>query len=402
MKKSLLIIAAAALVASCASDEVRNDIVENEIPIGFVPSYMEKTTRANSGEMMISPTNTINMVGNSFEVWGWKTSQATSNTASQTTKVFDGQDVFYNTPAANATTGWYYTPIKYWDRNSAYDFYAAAPHDVFSLSSDKKFSITLTADKTFQVLEDMAGASKTKLAYNTDNAVTGTAGTAVDYLVANLVHCNAGAANQGNAEDKDVAFTFGHILSKLTIKVLTTADFNHTSSSDPATPRIELTDLKISLNGMATSFSQLTSGSLTPAGTNGDTWATPISSAIEKVVFDVDGTKVANKLPLSTTATSIASYLVAPTPTGATPAKATVTVTAEYDVIYSDITDHCASPETTVSTLEYFVQNTHNILNITIAPQAILFDVQTVDGFDPDINGDGTVDENDEFHQDVH
>lgn len=384
MKKSLFIMAAAAIAVGCANENVRNDIVAEDVPIGFVPSFMEKNTRANSGEMMITPTNTINMVDNSFEVWGWKTSQATANTVSETTKVFDGQDVFYNTPAANATTGWYYTPLKYWDRNSAYDFYAAAPHNVFTLSSDKKFSITLDADKTFQVLEDMAGANKTKLAYNTDNAVTGTAGSAIDYLVANLVHCNAGAATQGNASDKDVAFTFGHILSKLTVKVLTTTDFNHTSSGDPATPRIELTDLKISLDGMATSFSQLTSGALTPTGTNVDTWATPISSAIEKVVFDVDGTKVTSKLPLSTTATSIASYLVAPTPTGASATKATVKVTAEYDVIYSDITDHCVSPETTVSTLEYFVQNTHNILNITIAPQAILFDVQTVNGFDPE------------------
>ena len=105
---------------------------------------------------------------------------------------------------------------------------------------------------------------------------------------------------------------------------------------------------------------------------------------MKKIVFDVDDTKVTSKLPLSTTATSIASYLVAPTPTGASATKATVKVTAEYDVIYSDITDHCVSPETTVSTLEYFVQNTHNILNITIAPQAILFDVQTVNGFDPE------------------
>ena len=106
MKKSLLIFAAAALVVSCASDNVRNDIVENEIPIGFVPSYMEKTTRANSGEMMIANNvNTINQINNSFEVWGWKTSQATANTASSTSQVFDAQDVFYNTPATGATTG---------------------------------------------------------------------------------------------------------------------------------------------------------------------------------------------------------------------------------------------------------------------------------------------------------
>lgn len=395
MKKSLLLLATTALVVSCASDSVRNDVAADEIPIGFVPSYMEKVTRANAGEMMISPTNTFNMTDNTFEVWGWKTSPTT-------TQIFNAQDVQYSgTTATETTTGWHYSPLKYWDRTAAYEFYAAAPHNVFTLDANKKFTITLASDKTFQVLEDMAGASKTKLAYNTDNSVTGTAGTAIDYLIAGKVTCAAGAANQGNASDKDVEFAFSHILSKLNIKVLTTDAFNHTTSTTPAYPRIELTDLKISLNGMATVFTQKTSGELTPAQNNGDTWATPITTAIENVCFDVDGTKVANSLLLSTTPQYIASYFVAPTPTGATPGKATVKVTAEYDIIYSDVTDHCISPETTVESLEYFGQNTLNVLNITISPQAILFDVQTVNGFDPDINGDGVVDEHDEFNQEV-
>lgn len=386
MKKSLLIVAAASLIVSCASDSVRNDVVENEIPIGFVPSYMEKTTRANAGEMTVTPTNTFNIDDNSFEVWGWKTSPTT-------TKIFDGQDVFYTTPTdQNASTGWHYTPLKYWDRTAAYEFYAAAPHAVFTLNGDKKFTTTLASEKTFQVLEDMAGSDKIKLAYNTDNSVKGTASTAVDYLIAAKVECAAGVDNQGNATDKDVAFTFSHILSKLTVRVLTTDDFNHTSSGNPSTPRIELTDLKISLNGMATAFTQKTSGTLTPGQTDGDTWATPITTAIEKVCFDVDQTNVTSKLPLTNQPQYIASYFVAPTPTGATPGAAVVVVTAEYDVIYSDVTDHCKTPATTVTTLTSFVQNTHNILNITVAPQAILFDVQTVNGFTPET----------EYNQDVH
>ena len=252
MKKSLFIIAATALVISCASDGVRNDIVENEIPIGFVPSFMEKATRANAGEMMVGNNNTFNIVDNSFEVWGWKTPKATTEEPNPTpSKIFDAQDVFYATPAQGATTGWYYTPLKYWDKTATYEFYAAAPHNVFTLNGDKKFTLTLSSDNyTFQVLEDMAGASKIKLAYNTDNSVTGTASTAVDYLVAAKVPAGFGIGtdNMGNASDKDVEFTFSHILSKLTLNVLTTDDFNHTASSDPQYPRIELTDLKISLS----------------------------------------------------------------------------------------------------------------------------------------------------------
>ena len=239
----------------------------------------------------------------------------------------------------------------------------------------------------------MAGASKTKLAYNTDNSVTGNASTAIDYLVAAKVPAGfgIGTENMGNASDKDVAFTFSHILSKLTVKVLTTSDFNHSASTEY--PRIELTDLKISLNGMATVFTQKTSGSLTPASTNGDTWATPISAAIEKVCFDVDGTKVPSKLLLSTDAQKIASYFVAPTVAGTTAGSAVVKVTAEYDVIYSaTLTDHCVSAETTVTNLTSFVQNTHNILNVKISPDAILFDVQAVNSFNPET----------EVNQDVH
>lgn len=384
MKKSLLFLAATALMVSCGNDSVRNDVVEEEIPIGFIPAYMEKVTRANAGEMAITPTNTFNVDGNTFEVWGWKT-----NTQG-TTKVFDDQVVTYSTSNTTTTTKWGYTPIKYWDRKASYLFYAVAPDSKFTLNEDN----TTAANRKFsaaevpsvQILADMNGTSQ----------VTTSTTNAIDYLVAAVVSCDAGVDNQGNAGDKDVAFTFSHILTKLTVKVKTITDFDHTGSEKP---QLKLTGLKIKLNGMAQNYAQKTAGTVDAGATDKDAWTNAISTPIEKVCFDADGTTVTDLLLNSTTAQEVASYFVAPTTTGTTgesataAGTATVTVTANYDIYYSDnVVDHCETPETTVTNLTSFVQNTHNILTVTISPTAILFDVETVNGFDPESNINQDVD----------
>ena len=359
---------------SCANDSVRSDVVEDEIPIGFVPAFMEKTTRANAGEMALTPTNTFAVNGNTFEVWGWKTN------STATSKVFDNQVVTYNSSNSTTTTKWGYTPVKYWDRKASYLFYAVAPDGKFTLAEDnstaanRKFSAANVP--SVQILADNNGTSK----------VTSSNTTAIDYLVAAVVSCAAGVDNQGNANDKDVAFTFSHILTKLTVKVKTISDFDNTGD---AKPQLKLTGLKIKLNGMAQNYAQKTAGSVDAGATDKDAWSNPISAAVEKTCFNADGTTVTDLLLNSTSAQEVASYFVAPTTTGTTggtaAGAATVTVTANYDIYYSDgITDHCETPETTVTNLTSFVQNTHNILTVTISPTAILFDVETVQGFTPE------------------
>ena len=386
MKKSLLFLAATALMVSCGNEGVRNDIIEDEIPIGFVPAFMEKSTKANAGEMIISGnTNTFNVNGNTFEVWGWKT-----NTQG-TSKVFDNQLVTYSSSNTTTTTKWGYTPIKYWDRKASYLFYATAPHNKFTMPNESNSDATLRTVSaanvpSVQILADMNGASQT----------TSSNTTAIDYLVAAAVSCSAGADNQGNATDKDVAFTFSHILTKLTVKVKTISDFDHTGTE---MPQLKLTGLKIKLNGMAQNYAQKTAGTVDAGATDKDAWTNAISTAVEKVCFNADGTTVTALLLNSSTAQEVASYFVAPTTTGTTgdnataAGTATVTVTANYDIYYSDgITDHCETPETTVTNLTSFVQNTHNILTVTISPTAILFDVETVNGFNPEDNINQDVD----------
>lgn len=372
MKKFLVLLAVSALVISCANDSVRNEVEEDVIPIGFVPTFMEKSTR-NAGEMIIDATNNINTFDvndNTFEVWGWKT-----DSKSVTTQIFNAQEVIYNSSNETTTTKWGYTPVKYWDRKSSYAFYATAPHGVFSIDANKKFSAT--SIPAVQILEDNNGTSK----------VTKPNAGAIDYLVAAVVNCDPGVNNQGNANDGDVAFTFSHILTKLTVKVLTTTTFNKTGNEKP---QIKLTNLKIKLNGMAQDYAQKTAGSAQAGATDRDVWTNAISSAIEKVCFNAEDGSSVSPLLLSTTKQEIASYFVTPTTTGTTGDNAvaagtgSVSVIAEYDIYYSDnVVDHCETPETVVSTLTSFVQNTHNILNVTISPTAILFDVETVAGFSP-------------------
>ena len=397
MKKSLFILAAAALMASCGNDSVRNDIVENEVPIGFVPTFMEKSTKANAGEMIIDRSdanniiNTFNVDGNTFEVWGWKTN------TDGTSKVFDNQTVTYNSSNTTQTTKWGYTPLKYWDRSASYKFYAVAPHGVFTLNEDntteanRKFSASgVPTVQTLQNSDASSTANLIKLA-TAESSDPGTASTAIDYLVAAKVECAAGKANQSNntprydSTDSDVEFTFSHILSKLTVKVLTTDDF-----AGSGKPDIKLDELTMSINGVSRNYAQTTAGITTPAvagASNYDVWTNAITDSVKVTCFHADNSSLnsfgIDSLLLTDAGQQVASYFVTPTPT--TSGEASVRVIAKYTVYYSDgVVDHCISPETKVESLTSFIQNNSYTLNIKIAPEAILFDVNVVNGFTPE------------------
>ena len=408
MKKSLFIIAATALVISCSSNDVKNEIVQEDIAIGFGDSHIGKITRAtvgtNAGEMTASnsegtSSGTLCTNGNTMEVWGWKYN---ANTNPQYTQVFDNQVVTYNSENTTQSTKWGYTPIKFWDRAASYIFYAVAPDDKFTMPDE---DLTTATDRVLkaqnvpavQVLMNNAGDDKIKLATAGD-AVTGTKSTAIDYLVSAKVECEKGLAHQGNATDKDVNFTFYHILSKLDVNVLTTTTFNNEGNDYP---QIKLTDLKVNLAGMCPTWDQKTAGALTPAAVDGDKWSGTAHTATDYVCYDVDGTKVASSLLLNTTANTVASYFVAPTATGTTTPEAAaatcqVKIQVEYDIFYdgnntATSSEHCQSEVLTVTNLTSFVQNTYNKLNITIDPQAILFDVEAVTNWSDGTTGTITV-----------
>ena len=369
MKKLLLLVTSAALFVACSEKVSLNET--NEVPIDFTKSYVEKGSKAiHTG---LYTTDNLEQAGNTMGVFGWKKKSTTY------TQVFNNQEVEFGNSSL-AANDWGYTPKRYWDTDADnYAFYAYAPHSSDFPNGGTVALTTASDETTFSI---------------TNFTQSTTVASQVDLLV-DLSSQKANTTNKA-ATKSDVAFTFSHILTKLTVKVKTISDFDHEGTEKP---QLKLTGLKIKLNGMAQNYAQKTAGTVDAGATDKDAWTNAISTAVEKVCFNADGTTVTDLLLNSSTAQEVASYFVAPTTTGTTgdnataAGTATVTVTANYDIYYSDgITDHCETPETTVTNLTSFVQNTHNILTVTISPTAILFDVQTVNGFNPENNINQDVD----------
>lgn len=353
MKKLFLLAAATITIIGCSQNDVINEIEQPEVLIGFKDAYIGKKTKA--GE--VTSVATLQTNNGTMKVWGWKT------VTSGTSQVFNNQEVTYDANYAPENTNWKYSPLKYWDMEATnYKFYAVSPFtSKFTIDATSRI-ISGTGLEQVQILEDMNGASQ-KTSTNTN---------AIDYLVA----AGVSQAPKGNAQDDDVSFAFSHILSKLTVKVKTGSDFANEGSNYP---QIKMTDLSIKLSGMCPNFTQKTAEVLTPLATNGDTWNGTAMSETSYVCFDKDGTTIANDFLLSETAQNIASYLVTPTATGTTPATHTFKVTVEYDIYYSATEiEHFKATDKEVTTLKSFVQNTANTIIITVNPQAIYFDVESV------------------------
>ena len=75
MKKSFLLLIAAALLAACSSNEMAVELKEK--PIGFSRVYIDKSTKA----IRKGPYTTDNFeyVGNTFGVFGYKTTETQMN-----------------------------------------------------------------------------------------------------------------------------------------------------------------------------------------------------------------------------------------------------------------------------------------------------------------------------------
>lgn len=211
MKKSLLILAATAIVVSCAKTDSLNET--NEIPIGFTKVYIENGTKAITTGAYT--TANFETVGNTFGVFGYKT------TSTQTDALlFNDQEVEYKSGLStsagyNSTTDWAYSPLKYWDKNaSAYNFYAYAPHE-----SD----FTGTA----------ALSSNSATAFSISGFKQATTQAAMIDLMTDL---SSKATVSGNAiGTNDVAFTFGHILSNINVKMAVSDALKADNTDNPVT-----------------------------------------------------------------------------------------------------------------------------------------------------------------------
>ncbi len=220
MKKSFLLLIAAALLAACSSNEMTVELKEK--PIGFSRVYIDKSTKA----IRKGPYTTDNFeyVGNTFGVIGYKTTATQTNA-----KVFNDVKVEYQSglSAPFAATDWAYSPLVYWDKTATqYSFFAYAPH-----SGDFTGTVALGGNDatTFSI-------TGFKQAITVANQID---------LMTDLTNQNNVTANIGN---NDVKFTFGHILSNINVTMAVSAALKADETDNPVSV-VEVTLRTITMDG---------------------------------------------------------------------------------------------------------------------------------------------------------
>jgi hypothetical protein len=237
MKKSFIIIAAAALImAACAGNDTLNKEVinnsENNGAIGF-SSFTEKVTKAENSEALYSWTFFDHQ--ESFLVWARKNNQPTNNifddNGTKVTVTKEGTESPY-------TYKYTYAPDRYWDKVAeSYHFYAAAPAPADGSAWSWKFvdediTSSATIDKGYFKIEENkfslngvnlqsvenAPAAQTTLKNTFKSAVKGTAKD-IDLLIA--APCPVENSYYNKANPDAVNLNFIHILSKLNITIST-------------------------------------------------------------------------------------------------------------------------------------------------------------------------------------
>ena len=213
MKKSLYIIAATALVISCASNDVKNDIVD-EVPIGF-DSFSNKIIKS-------STSTNLEDYHTTFGVWGYKTVNSTESA------VMAHYKVIHDDAGGNGSADWDYDGnnapqgqyLKYWDKTaSKYEFDAYAPYSANATITNHVISIASGQYAANQNLQTWSESLNTSVFSGTG---TTAAGASTDWMTAEAYTRNA--ANGVMASDL-VQLSFSHILSKVIVIVKTKDNF---------------------------------------------------------------------------------------------------------------------------------------------------------------------------------
>lgn len=176
MRKINLFAVLTAIVAStftaCTNTE---DLVKPEQKALDFSVFANKNTRGPE------TAGTLNIDGKAFGVWGYST--------------FDDQttDVFINQEVTRTAGKWVYTPLKFWDTSSSYEFHAYYPYQTSG--------VTIATDD----------ATKNKYITITDFTVAPLVANHVDVMIATKV---TRAAEQ---PIEYVIFNFNHLLSNINL-----------------------------------------------------------------------------------------------------------------------------------------------------------------------------------------
>lgn len=223
MKKSYLIIASAAILASCAQNETLNEIVKEETPtvIGF-NTISEKATRADGVE-------NLEDYHASFNVYSTKVSNNPG--ADQTpVVVFDGNlqaDLISYDANRMAPNNWTYSPYRFWDKQATYSFVAVAPNSEivkYSKSNDiadNAGTFVTTAATGYTLTGQNLQTSDAPAEAEIRKGFTGDNGGDTDVMTSGKITRN------GADPVEDVNLEFKHILAKLNIAIAKDPTFDN-------------------------------------------------------------------------------------------------------------------------------------------------------------------------------
>ena len=221
MRKYLFILATAAIVAGCTKNDSFREIETPDSAIGF-STYAGKLTRAENNSDATNKNNNLEKYNTTFKVWGYKYVNGTESPVmgaveANSSYSFPGQLVEHQDQDNNAdpvvNEGWYYTPVRFWDKSAtSYSFYAVAPN------------APTGASWVWDDTEKMVSIAN--FAITGYNSVTGTPATSVDatkVLTANLttedLMLATDVTNHTTYTNTPVTLDFNHILSRLNIGV---------------------------------------------------------------------------------------------------------------------------------------------------------------------------------------
>ncbi len=222
MKKIFIFAAAAAMFASCAQDELINEINPSskvEKAIGF-STIADKVTR-NAENSSATDVSGLENYHTTFKVWGYKNILQSGNTYSHT-QVFGtsgaGEEITYSEAAVDpfVANSWTYSPLRYWDKTAAnYEFHAAAP-------AGTNWTWTATSENTG---EGKGKFTTTGTIANSSLPLVGTDSKDVTgqpddvFGDADLMIATDVVVNNADYSSDPVQLHFNHILSRLNIGV---------------------------------------------------------------------------------------------------------------------------------------------------------------------------------------
>ena len=344
MKKTLYILASAALLTACSSNDTLKDIDTQESAIAF-DQAINNTTRANIAN------NSVLAQEGGFIVYGYKKATSAANWNTYQT-IFNG----VNVKSSNGTS-WTYDNLRFWDKTATYNFYAIAPYS--------------PTDGTYSLVDNSAPAA---LKFKITGAKSAKSTSSDDFLIDR--NGATGIDGDYTGTHATVDFDFHHIMAKIEFKLKSTL-----TSGTITVTRLKMTGWNSGLGN----FTQTLTATPTELANTEWTIQTAGTGDITLVGSGASQSSVQLTCSASATATAVTDwYIMVPQNIPAS----TLTFTVDFTYTDGSYTETYENQVATLTDAQVWGTDSHTTYTLDIKPQAIVFDVASICGFD--VNGGQT------------